>query len=234
MDGLLPSFLKAETWKAALAELVGTLFLTLAAILAGTPYAVALTLTALVYAIGKTSGCHVNPAITIGLVAARRLPVAMGLLYVLAQVAGALLAGQLSFLVGDPAPDYQAAGRFAEFFGFGFLILTVVAVSDKYVPAAGSGVAIGAALAAGLVTSGGILNPAIAIAVSETRTAATWATVLSGIAFALLFSLFAPKEEAKEDAQEGDTGTDEEQETPEVARRRLVLRASGAGTPGDD
>jgi len=45
-------------------------------------------------------------------------------------------------------------------------VLTVVAVYEKNVPKAGSGVAIGAALAAGLLTTKGILNPAVAIAMS--------------------------------------------------------------------
>ena len=241
MHDLLPTFFNAETWKAALAEFVGTLFLTLAAVLAGTPYAVALTLAALVYAIGKVSGCHVNPAVTVGMLATRRLPVGTGVLYILAQLLGALAAGQLSFLVGDPLPDYQAAGRFAEFFGVGFLILAVAAVTDKVVPEAGGGVAIGAALAAGLVTSGGILNPAVAIAVSESRTAATWATLLGGVAFAALFSLVAPKGEAQEEQQpqqeqqEEDGG--EEEDEPEEAtqrRRRQILRIRGAGASGDD
>ena len=54
-------------------------------------------------------------------------------------------------------------------------MLTVVAVSDKYVPRAGTGLAIGAALAAGLVTSKGIINPAIAIAMGQALTPGTWA-----------------------------------------------------------
>lgn len=198
---------------AVLAELLGTFFLTLAALLAGTPYAVGLTLAAFVYAIGGISGCNLNPAVTLGLVAARRLPVAKGALYVFAQLAGALVAAFTSFLVGNPLPNYESATIAGEFFGFGFLILTVMAVSDKYVPTSGSGIAIGAALAAGLLTTNGILNPAVAIAMSETLSPATWATLLSGIVFALLFALIAPGEQAKQ-------AHDKEQEAEEPSRGR--------------
>lgn len=208
-----------DTWKAVLAELVGTLFLTLAALLAGTPYAVALTLVALVYAIGGISGCHVNPAVTVGLVAIRRLPPLTGVLYILAQLAGALIAAFASQVIGEPLADYRAANAFAEFFGFGFLILTVVAVSDNYVPQAGSGIAIGAALAAGLVTSQGILNPAVAIAMSETRSAATWATVASGVVFAALFLLVAPKDGAKAKGRMEDASGQQEEGQPEQSRK---------------
>ncbi len=47
---------------------------------------------------------------------------------------GAILARIVAGLVGDLAPEYQAAGVFAEFFGFGFLMLAVAAVYDTFVP----------------------------------------------------------------------------------------------------
>jgi len=186
MDALLQSALDRKTQSAAVLELVGTFFLTLAALLGGSPYAVGLTLAALVYAIGGVSGCHLNPAVTVGLVTARHFLLTTGVVYIIAQIVGAILARLVAGLVGTLAPDYQAGGIFAEFFGFGLLIVAVVAVTtEKHVPAGGSGVAIGAALTAGLMYSKGILNPAVAIAMGETLSAATWATVLSGIAFTL-------------------------------------------------
>ena len=155
-----------ESFKPALAELVGTFFLTLAALLSDTPYAVGLTLAAFVYAIGDISGSHLNPAVTIGLITNRNILLSTGVLYIVAQILGALLARLVGGLMVNLAVDYESAGVLGEFFGFGFLILTIVAVFEKNVPKAGSGIAIGAALAAGLLTTQGILNPAIAIAMN--------------------------------------------------------------------
>jgi aquaporin Z len=113
--------------------------------------------------------------------------------YIVAQIVGALLARLLGSFIGSLAPNYQAAGAFGEFFGFGILMLTVVAVYEKNVPKSGSGIAIGAALTAGVLITQGILNPAIAIAMNQTFSPATWATLLSGIVFTLLFKLFSQK-----------------------------------------
>src|ERR671923_392069 len=98
MGTMIRKFLTVDTLKAGLAELVGTFFLTLAAMIAGTPFAVGLTLAAFVYAIGTISGCNINPGVTVGLMAGRRLPIVQGILYLIAQVAGALLAREVAVL----------------------------------------------------------------------------------------------------------------------------------------
>jgi glycerol uptake facilitator-like aquaporin len=72
MGDLFDDLKKAATYQAVLAELIGTGLLTLAALLAGTPYAVALILVALVYGLGPISGAQLNPAVTIALLVARR------------------------------------------------------------------------------------------------------------------------------------------------------------------
>jgi aquaporin Z len=195
----LDSLFKPETLKAALAELIGTFFLTLAALISGNnaAIAVALVLTACVYAIGDVSGSHVNPAVTLGLLVDRHIPAIKGGLYIIAQIVGALLASLVGGIAGKLAPSYQSADAILEFFGFGILMITVVAVYEKNVPKAGSGIAIGAALAAGLLTTGGILNPAVAIAMKQTNSPGTWAPLLSAILFATIFKFFflaKPKE----------------------------------------
>lgn len=187
--------LKAQTLFAALAELVGTFFLTLVALTVGPPataYAVGLTLLVFVYAIGGLSGCHINPAVTVGLMASGRFPVLEGIFYIIAQIGGALLARLIAGmdLVGKLASDYQSAGIGAEFIGFGILMLTVAATTENKVSKSGSGIAVGGALLAGLLLSNGILNPAVAIAMGEALSPALWMTPISGIVFSLLFSLF--------------------------------------------
>jgi len=198
--------------KQAMAEIVGTFFLTLAALASGTPFAVALTLTAFVYAIGSVSGCNINPAVTVGLVALRRLPLPTGLYYIIAQLLGAILAFlALSFTHNLPVAVVYAQGTVpAEFLGVGFLVFVVAALSQGFVPAAGSGVAIGAALGAGLLTSKGILNPAVAIAMSLADRALLWpsivATLTGGTVFALLFQLIAVGGDANATGPEGKDG----------------------------
>ena len=180
---------------AALAELVGTFFLTLVALTVAPPvtaYAVGLTLLVLVYTIGGLSGGHLNPAVTVGLVASRRFPPVEGAIYVVAQIGGALLARLVARLgaVSNPVGDYQAGSAGAEFLGFGILMLAVAATTEDKVSKAGSGIAVGGSLLAGLLVSKGVLNPAVAIAMGLASSPALWATLLSGVAFGWLFSLF--------------------------------------------
>ena len=197
----LKDFTKPETYQGLFAELVGAGLLTLAALLAGTPYAVALILAALVYALGPISGAHLNPAVTLGLLAARRLPIAKGAAYIAAQAFGALLAGKIAPFIGEVGT--ASAGKpVGEFVGAGLLALTVVAVSDKWVPKAGGGVAIGAALGAGLLLSGGVLNPAVALALGLGRSPALWAAALGGMAFAALFDLLSVKQAEEERSEQ--------------------------------
>jgi aquaporin Z len=208
MGGFFDDLKKAATYQAILAELVGTGLLTLAALLAGTPYAVALILAALVYGLGPISGAQLNPAVTLGLLVARRQPVVKGVLYLVAQVAGALLAAKVAPAIGDLG-SYSAGKPVGEFVGAGLLVLTVVAVSDKWVPKAGGGVAIGAALGAGLLLSNGVLNPAVALAMGLGRSPALWAAALGGVAFAALFDLLSAKQ-----GQEQQEGEKQEEDAP--------------------
>lgn len=58
-----------------------------------------LTLTFLIYAIGTTSGCHINPAVTIGLWAANRFPASKVVGYIVAQSLGGIVGTALLFLI---------------------------------------------------------------------------------------------------------------------------------------
>ncbi len=206
-----------EAWRAPLAELVGTFFLTLAALVAGTPYAEALTLGVFVYVFGAISGSHLNPAVTIALAAARRLPAGRAVGYLVAQGGGAALARLMAPHVGPLAQAATSGAPAGEFLGVAPLLLAVLAVADQFTPAASSGVVIGAGLLAGLLTSKGILNPAIALAMGQDYSAALWAPVLGGLVFTGIFLLvvptLAPVDAGDEQPEtEQDENEDEEEE----------------------
>src|SRR5476651_2635425 len=77
---------------------------------AGVALAFGLTVLTMAYAIGHISGCHLNPAISIGLVVGKRFPAAEVLPYVVAQVLGAVAAAGVLFIIasGNPAFDVHA------------------------------------------------------------------------------------------------------------------------------
>ena len=79
----------------------------------GVALAFGLTVLTMAYAIGHVSGCHLNPAVTVGLVAGKRFPVGEALPYIIAQVAGAILASSVLFLIASGKQGFSAAAGFA-------------------------------------------------------------------------------------------------------------------------
>src|SRR5271157_1667911 len=63
--------------------------------LLGVAFAFGLTVLTMAYAIGHISGCHLNPAVSVGLWAGKRFPASDLLPYIVAQVAGAVLAASV-------------------------------------------------------------------------------------------------------------------------------------------
>jgi aquaporin Z len=80
--------------------------------LLGVSLAFGLTLLTMVYTIGPISGCHINPAVTVGLVAGGRFPASEVLPYVVAQVAGGIVAAFVLSVIagGKPGFDLVASG----------------------------------------------------------------------------------------------------------------------------
>ncbi|MBX9860321.1 MAG: aquaporin Z [Sphingomonas sp.] len=80
--------------------------------LAGVSLAFGLTVLTMAYAIGHISGCHLNPAVTIGLVAGGRFPVKDVPLYIIAQVVGAVAGAFVLSVIagGKPGFDLVASG----------------------------------------------------------------------------------------------------------------------------
>jgi aquaporin Z len=80
---------------------------------AGVALAFGLTVLTMAYAIGHISGCHLNPAVSIGLWAGGRFPANKLAPYILAQVAGAVVAGGVLFLIASGNPLFDVMGGFA-------------------------------------------------------------------------------------------------------------------------
>jgi aquaporin Z len=87
--------------------------------LAGVSLAFGLTVLTMAYAIGHVSGCHLNPAVSIGLAAAGRFPVRDLVPYILAQIIGATLGAWILSLIATGAPGFDliASGFAANGFG---------------------------------------------------------------------------------------------------------------------
>ena len=110
------------------AELVGTFWLVLGgcgiAVLAaafpqvgigllGVSLAFGLTVLTMAYAIGHISGCHLNPAVSIGLWSAGRFPAKELLPYIIAQVIGGVLAATVLYIIASGKEGFDLAGGFA-------------------------------------------------------------------------------------------------------------------------
>jgi aquaporin Z len=80
---------------------------------AGVALAFGLTVLTMAFAIGHISGCHLNPAVTAGLVAGKRFPASEALPYILAQVVGAVLAAGVLFVIASGKAGFSLAGGFA-------------------------------------------------------------------------------------------------------------------------
>src|SRR3546814_19051224 len=76
---------------------------------AGVALAFGLTVLTMAYTIGHISGCHLNPAVTIGLWAGGRFPATAIPLYVIAQVVGAVAAAALLYLIESGHADSSVA-----------------------------------------------------------------------------------------------------------------------------
>lgn len=86
--------------------------------LAGVSLAFGLTVLTMAYAIGHVSGCHLNPAVSLGLAVGRRFPARELPAYVAAQIAGAILASATLYAIASGAEGFSLAGGFASN-GFG-------------------------------------------------------------------------------------------------------------------
>ena len=114
--------------KRAIAEFIGTFWLVFggcgSAVLAaafpnvgigllGVSLAFGLTVLTMAFAIGHISGCHLNPAVSVGLLVARRFPASDLLAYVAAQVAGGIAGAGTLYVIASGKAGFDLAGVFA-------------------------------------------------------------------------------------------------------------------------
>jgi aquaporin Z len=81
--------------------------------LLGVALAFGLTVLTMAYAIGHISGCHLNPAVSVGLVVGRRFPASELPAYIAAQLAGAVAAGGVLYLIASGKAGFDLAAGFA-------------------------------------------------------------------------------------------------------------------------
>jgi aquaporin Z len=81
--------------------------------LLGVALAFGLTVLTMAYAIGHISGCHLNPAVSLGLVAGKRFPASELPAYVVAQVIGGILAGGVLYLIASGKSGFDVTAGFA-------------------------------------------------------------------------------------------------------------------------
>jgi aquaporin Z len=183
-----------------LAEFLGTFVLVFggvgSAVLAGShigyvgvAFAFGLALLAMVYTIGPVSGCHINPAVTLGVLLAKRIGPREAVMYVVAQIFGAIVASALILLIASGVAggyDLAAGGLGANGYGLHspgqysmvaafiaeviltmFLVVTVLGATDVKAPVGFAGLAIGLVLTlihlVGIPITNTSVNPARSI-----------------------------------------------------------------------
>ena len=180
----------------ASAEVLGTFFLVLAGVgtavfagvlvgALGVAIAFGLGLLTMIYTLGPISGAHFNPAVSVGLLAAGRMGIVDTIVYVVAQLVGALLASAIILVIARGAPSYIATPISLAANGYGvhspggyelgscllaecvltfFFVLVVIGSTSRRAPAQLAGIAIGLCLAAvhliGIPITNTSVNPA--------------------------------------------------------------------------
>ncbi len=182
--------------------------------LLGVALAFGLTVLTMAFAIGHISGCHLNPAVSIGLWAGDRFPTNKLLPYIVAQVLGAVVAGGVLYVIASGAPGFDVSKGFASN-GYGahspggysllaalvteivmtmFFLLVILGSTDKRAPSGLAPIAIGLCLTlihlVSIPVTNTSVNPArstgVALYVGDWALAQLWLFWLAPIAGGLL------------------------------------------------
>ncbi|MBW3512651.1 MULTISPECIES: aquaporin Z [Janthinobacterium] len=183
----------------------------------GVALAFGLTVLTMAYAIGHISGCHLNPAVSIGLWAGGRFPANKLLPYIIAQVLGAIVAGGVLYVIASGQAGFDVSKGFASN-GFGahspggysmlsalvieivltmFFLIVILGATDKRAPAGFAPLPIGLALTLihliSIPVTNTSVNPArstgVALYVGDWATSQLWLFWLAPIIGALLGAL---------------------------------------------
>ena len=184
---------------------------------AGVALAFGLTVLTMAYAIGHISGCHLNPAVSVGLWAGGRFPANKLLPYIVAQVLGATAAAAVLYVIASGGPTFDVAKGFASN-GYGehspghysmlaalvtevvmtmFFLLIILGATDKRAPAGFAPIAIGLGLTLihliSIPVTNTSVNPArstgVALFVGDWALAQLWLFWVAPIVGALLGAL---------------------------------------------
>jgi aquaporin Z len=132
----------------------------------GVALAFGLTVLTMVYAIGSISGCHLNPAVSLGLVVGKRFPASELIAYWVAQLAGAVAAAGVLYVIASGKAGFSVSGGFAsngyadhspggysltaclvaEIVLTMFFLLIIMGATDRRAPQGFAGIAIGLGL----------------------------------------------------------------------------------------
>ena len=176
--------------KRVFAEFMGTFWLVLggcgSAVLAaafphvgigllGVSLAFGLTVLTMAFAIGHISGCHLNPAVSIGLAAGGRFPARELMPYIISQVLGAICGAGVLYLIASGKPGFELAAGFA---------------SNGYGEHSPGGYALGAALVCEIVMTFMFLM--IILGATDSRAPAGFAPIAIGLGLTLIHLISIP------------------------------------------
>ena len=143
--------------------------------LVGVALAFGLTVVTMAYAVGHISGGHFNPAVTIGLFAGGRTPAGELLPYILAQLAGAIIAALVLYVIASGKAGFDLAGGFA---------------SNGYGEHSPGGYSLAAGFVTELVLTAGFLF--VIMGVTDTRAPSGFAPLAIGLTLTLIHLISIP------------------------------------------
>jgi aquaporin Z len=143
--------------------------------LVGVALAFGLTVVTMAYAVGHISGGHFNPAVTVGLFAGGRIPAGELLPYILAQLAGAIVAALVLYLIASGKAGFELAGGFA---------------SNGYGAHSPGGYSLVSALVIEIVLTAGFLF--VIMGVTDSRAPSGFAPIAIGLTLTLIHLISIP------------------------------------------